>query len=78
MSLRFSVGNLTVHHSIERRAPVLLALKRLLQLVPELLADSRAWLKRPRRYGTDVLILYFRYFITTSWRTILVDRLHRQ
>jgi glyoxylase-like metal-dependent hydrolase (beta-lactamase superfamily II) len=75
MSLKFSVGDLTIHRAIEQEVPFFPALELLPQLTPELLAENRAWLRQAGAMDeADVLILCFQsYIIRTPHHTILVD-----
>jgi hypothetical protein len=59
MSLKFTVGDLTIHRIIEQETTFLPALDLLPAPTPELLAENRSWM---REAGTldadDVLILF--------------------
>ncbi|MBI5264051.1 MAG: MBL fold metallo-hydrolase [Bradyrhizobium sp.] len=75
MTLKFSAGDLTIHRIIEQEMSFLPASDMLPGLTPELLAESRAWLRQAKALDdNDVLILCFQsYVIKTSHHTILVD-----
>jgi glyoxylase-like metal-dependent hydrolase (beta-lactamase superfamily II) len=75
MSLKFSVGDLTIHRAIEQEVPFFPALELLPQLTPELLAENRAWLQQAKAMNeADVLILCFQsYIVRTPHHTILID-----
>ena len=49
MSLKFTVGDLTIHRIIEQETTFLPALELLPGLTPELLAENRAWMQQGRR-----------------------------
>ena len=49
MSLKFSVGDLTIHRIIEQETTFLPALEMLPGLTPELLAENRRGCSRPAR-----------------------------
>ena len=75
MSLKFSVGDLTIHRAIEQEVPFFPALELLPQLTPEVLAENRAWLRQAKAMNeSDVLILCFQsYIVRTPHHTILID-----
>src|SRR5450631_2411546 len=75
MSLKFSVGDLTIHRIIEQETTFLPALDMLPGLTPEVLAENRAWMRKAGAIDADdVLILCFQsYIIRTPHHTILVD-----
>jgi len=75
MSLKFSVGDLTIHRAIEQEVPFFPALELLPQLTPELLAENRGWLRRAKAIDeSDVLILCFQsYIVRTPHHTVLID-----
>jgi glyoxylase-like metal-dependent hydrolase (beta-lactamase superfamily II) len=75
MSLKFSVGDLTIHRAIEQEISFFPALELFPQLTPELLAENRAWLRQAKAMDDqDVLILCFQsYIVRTPHHTILVD-----
>jgi glyoxylase-like metal-dependent hydrolase (beta-lactamase superfamily II) len=75
MSLKFSVGDLTIHRAIEQETSFFPALELFPQLTPELLGQNRAWLRQARAMDeADVLILCFQsYIVRTPHHTILID-----
>jgi glyoxylase-like metal-dependent hydrolase (beta-lactamase superfamily II) len=75
MSLKFTVGDLTVHRIIEQETTFLPAHDMLPGLTPELLAENRGWMKQAGALDdTDTLILCFQsYVVTTPHHTILID-----
>ena len=75
MSLKFSVGDLTIHRVIEQETTFLPALEMLPGLTPEVLAENRAWMQQAKALDEqDTLILCFQsYVIKTPHHTILVD-----
>jgi glyoxylase-like metal-dependent hydrolase (beta-lactamase superfamily II) len=75
MSLKLTLGDLTIHRLIEQETSFLPALDMLPGLTPELLADNRAWMRKARAIDdSDVLILCFQsYIVKTPHHTILVD-----
>ena len=75
MSLKFSVGDLTIHRVIEQETSFLPALDMLPALTPDLLAENRPWLEEIGALDSeDVLILCFQsYIVKTPHHTILVD-----
>jgi glyoxylase-like metal-dependent hydrolase (beta-lactamase superfamily II) len=75
MSLKFAVGDLTIHRVIEQEAPFFPALDLLPGLTPEVLAEHRPWLREARAIdGSDTLILCFQsYIVRTPHHTILID-----
>ena len=75
MSLKYSVGDLSIHRIIEQETTFLPALDMLPSLTAELLAENRAWMKQAKALDDqDVLILCFQsYVIKTPHHTILVD-----
>jgi glyoxylase-like metal-dependent hydrolase (beta-lactamase superfamily II) len=75
MSLKFSVGDLTIHRAIEQEVPFFPALELLPQLTPDVLAENRAWLRQAKALDdADVLILCFQsYIVRTPHHTILID-----
>jgi len=75
MSLKFSVGDLTIHRIIEQEAVFLPALEMLPGLTPELLAENRSWMQQAKALDDkDTLIFCFQsYVIRTPHHTILVD-----
>ena len=75
MSLKFTIGDLTIHRIVEQEMPFLPALQMLPSLTPELLAENRAWMRAARALDDDdVLILCFQsYVVKTPHHTILID-----
>jgi len=74
MSMKFQVGDLTVHRIVELDAPFLPALEMLPDLTPERLHENRAWLQPHSLDENDSFILcYQSYVIQTPHHTILVD-----
>jgi glyoxylase-like metal-dependent hydrolase (beta-lactamase superfamily II) len=75
MTLKFAVGDLTIHRIIEQETSFLPALDMLPGLTPERLAENRAWMRQASALdGDDVLILCFQsYIVNTPHHTILVD-----
>src|SRR6267143_903526 len=75
MSLKFTVGHLTIHRLIEQETTFLPALEMLPGLTPELLAENRAWMQKAGALDDkDVLILCFQsYVVKTPHHTILID-----
>jgi glyoxylase-like metal-dependent hydrolase (beta-lactamase superfamily II) len=75
MSLKFTVGDFTIHRIIEQETTFLQANDALPTLTPELLAENRAWLQQIGALDTnDTLILCFQsYIIKTPHHTILID-----
>ncbi len=75
MSLKFSIGDLTIHRIIEQETTFLPALEMLPGLTPEVLAENRAWMQESKALDAqDTLILCFQsYVIKTPHHTILVD-----
>ena len=75
MSLKFTVGDLTIHRIIEQETTFLPALEMLPGLTPEVLAENRAWMRAAQALDdSDVLILCFQsYVVKTPHHTILID-----
>src|SRR6267378_3963674 len=75
MSLKLTVGDLTIHRIIEQETTYLPALDMLPGLTPELLAENRPWMRDASAIdASDVLILCFQsYIVKTPHHTILVD-----
>jgi glyoxylase-like metal-dependent hydrolase (beta-lactamase superfamily II) len=75
MSLKFAVGDLTIHRIVEQETTFLPALEMLPGLTPDLLAQNRPWMRKAGAIdANDVLILCFQsYIVTTPDHTILVD-----
>src|ERR1700709_323911 len=75
MTLKFAVGDLTIHRIIEQETSFFPALCMLPGLTPERLAENRAWMQQASALDPDdVLILCFQsYIVKTPHHTILVD-----
>src|SRR5260370_7193558 len=75
MSLKFTVGDLTIHRIIEQETTFLPALDMLPALTPDLLSQDRPWMREAAAIDADdVLILCFQpYIVKTPHHTILVD-----
>jgi glyoxylase-like metal-dependent hydrolase (beta-lactamase superfamily II) len=75
MSLKFSVGDLTIHRVIEQETSFLAALELLPGLTPKLLAEHRTWMRQAKALDdNDVLLLCFQsYVVETPHHTILID-----
>src|ERR1700755_703073 len=75
MSLKFAVGDLTIHRIIEQETTFLPALEMLPGLTPEVLAENRPWMQKAGAIDAqDTLILCFQsYIVKTPHHTILVD-----
>jgi glyoxylase-like metal-dependent hydrolase (beta-lactamase superfamily II) len=75
MSLKFNVGDLTIHRVIEQETAFFPALDLFPKLTPELLAENRPWMKQAGAIDdSDTLILCFQsYIVTTPHHTILID-----
>src|SRR5262245_33018531 len=75
MSLKLTVGDLTIHRIIEQETTFLPALEMFPGLTPELLAENRAWLQKAGALDDqDMLILCFQsYIVKTPHHTILID-----
>lgn len=75
MSLKFTVGDLTIHRVIEQETTFLPALEMLPGLAPEVLTENRAWMRQAKALDEqDTLILCFQSsVIRTPHHTILVD-----
>ena len=75
MSLKFSVGDLTIHRIIEQETTFVPALEMLPGLTPEVLAENRGWMQKAGALdANDVLILCFQsYIVKTPHHTILID-----
>jgi glyoxylase-like metal-dependent hydrolase (beta-lactamase superfamily II) len=75
MSLKFNVGDLTIHRVIEQETTFLPALDLFPKLTPELLAENKPWLKQAGAIDdSDTLILCFQsYIVRTPHHTILID-----
>ncbi len=75
MSLKLTVGDLTIHRIIEQETTFLPALDMLPGLTPEVLAENKPWMRVAGAIdASDVLILCFQsYIVKTPHHTILVD-----
>jgi glyoxylase-like metal-dependent hydrolase (beta-lactamase superfamily II) len=75
MSLKFSVGDLTIHRIVEQEGPYPPALDLFSGLTPEVLAQNRDWMRKARALDAeDRLILCFQsYILRTPHHTILID-----
>jgi glyoxylase-like metal-dependent hydrolase (beta-lactamase superfamily II) len=75
MTLKFTVGDLTIHRVIEQETTFLPALEMFPALTPELLAENRSWLRQAKALDdADTLILCFQsYVVKTPHHTILID-----
>jgi len=75
MTLKFTVGDLTIHRIIEQETTFLPALEMLPGLTPDLLAENRQWMQKAGALDDkDVLILCFQsYVVKTPHHTILID-----
>src|SRR5947207_605761 len=75
MSLKLTIGDLTIHRIIEQETTFLPALEMLPRLTPDLLAENRPWMRKAAALDAqDVLILCFQsYVVKTPHHTILVD-----
>ncbi len=75
MSLKLTVGDLTIHRIIEQETTFLPALDMLPGLTPEVLAENKPWMRIAGAIDAgDVLILCFQsYIVKTPHHTILVD-----
>jgi len=75
MSLKFTVGDLTIHRIIEQETTFLPALEMLPGLTPDLLAENTPWMREASAIDAEgVLILCFQsYIVKTPHHTILVD-----
>lgn len=74
MTLRFNIGDLTIHRVIEQESAFLPALEMLAGLTPELLAENRDWLAPTALDANDALLMCFQsYIVETPHHKILVD-----
>jgi glyoxylase-like metal-dependent hydrolase (beta-lactamase superfamily II) len=75
MSLKYTVGDLTIHRVIEQETSFVPALEMLPRLTPDVLAENRAWMRQARALDEqDVLLLCFQsYVVKTPHHTILID-----
>src|SRR6476620_758821 len=75
MSLKYAVGDLTIHRVIEQETSFVPALAMLPGLTSEVLAENRSWLRDARALDDqDVMLLCFQsYVVKTPHHTILFD-----
>jgi glyoxylase-like metal-dependent hydrolase (beta-lactamase superfamily II) len=75
MSLKFAVGDLTVHRIVEQEGPYFAALELFSTLSPDLLAQNRDWMRKAGAIDeNDMLVLCFQsYVVRTPHHTILID-----
>jgi glyoxylase-like metal-dependent hydrolase (beta-lactamase superfamily II) len=75
MSLKFTVGDLTVHRIIEQETTFLPALDLFPTLTEDLLGQNRDWMRKAGAIDADdMLILCFQsYIVRTPHHTILID-----
>ena len=75
MSLKFDVGDFTIHRIIEQETTFFPAIELFPTLAPELLAQNREWMRKAGAIDAeDVLILCFQsYVVRTPHHTILID-----
>src|ERR1700747_2991871 len=75
MSLKFSIGDLTIHRIIEQETTFLPALDLFPALTADLLAENRGWMREAGALDAeDMLILCFQsYVVKTPHHTILID-----
>ncbi len=75
MSLKFSIGDLTVHRVIEQETTFLKAQEMFPDLAPDVLAQNCGWMRKAGAIDdTDTLILCFQsYVVKTPHHTILID-----
>ena len=75
MSLKFAVGNLTIHRIVEQEAPYFPARDLFSDLTPELLAENSPWMQKAGAIDAEgVLILCFQsYIVKTPHHTIMID-----
>jgi glyoxylase-like metal-dependent hydrolase (beta-lactamase superfamily II) len=75
VSLKFAVGDFTIHRIIEQETTFLPALDLFPSLSPDLLAENRDWMRKARAIDAeDMLILCFQsYVVRTPRHTILID-----
>jgi glyoxylase-like metal-dependent hydrolase (beta-lactamase superfamily II) len=75
MTLKFAVGDLTIHRIIEQESSYLPALEIFPALTPDRLAENRSWLRQANALDDDdALILCFQsYVVRTPHHTILID-----
>jgi glyoxylase-like metal-dependent hydrolase (beta-lactamase superfamily II) len=75
MSLKFTVGDLTIHRVIEQETTLLPALEMFPALTPERLAENRSWLRQAKALDDDdaVILCFQSYVVKTPQHTILID-----
>ncbi|HZR73580.1 MBL fold metallo-hydrolase [Bradyrhizobium sp.] len=75
MSLKFNVGDLTIHRIVEQETTFLPALDLFPTLSPDALAQNKEWLRQASAIDADdTLILCFQsYVVRTPHHTILID-----
>ena len=75
MSLKYAVGDLTIHRVIEQETSFVPALEMLPALTSDVLAENRAWMREAKALDEqDVLLLCFQsYVVKTPHHTILID-----
>jgi len=75
MSLKFTVGDFTIHRIVEQEAPYFPARDLFSDLTPERLAENRGWMKAAGALDdSDTLVLCFQsYIVRTPHHTILID-----
>src|SRR6266516_1854231 len=75
MSLKLTIGDLTIHRILEQATTFLPALEMLPGLMPDLLAENRPWMRKAAALDAqDVLILCFQsYVVKTPHYTVLFD-----
>ena len=75
MSLKFGIGDLTIHRIIEQETTFLPALDLFPALTADLLAENRQWMRQAGALDAeDILILCFQsYVVKTPHHTILID-----
>lgn len=75
MSLKFSVGDLTLHRIVEQEGPYFAALELFPGLTPEMLAQNRDWMRKAGAIDAeDKLVFCFQsYIVRTPHHTILID-----
>ncbi len=80
MSLKYSVGDLTIHRIIEQETTFFPALELIPGLTPEVLAENRTWMREAKAMDEqDTLILCFQsYVIEDSASHHSGRQLHRQ
>jgi hypothetical protein len=67
MSLKFNVGDLSIHRIVEEETPFLPARDMFPQLTPDLLAQNRDWLRNAGAIDeNDTLILCFQSYVVRT------------